>query len=202
MFGDVTCDDVFRIETRRLWLRWPKFADAAAIEAIASLHEVAKMTARVPHPYPAGEAARFIGQVRATNAAGASLDLAITEKTGARALVGMIGLDACPPDTAGLGFIVAPAHWGKGYASEAAAAMIDAAFRLTRARAVASCVLTGNAASARVHAKCGFVPLGPGEMDAPARGRRVAVERFSLSRKLWQGERASVDDRQPEGCCA
>ena len=202
MFGDVTRDDVFRIETRRLWLRWPKLADAAAIEAIASLHEVAKMTARVPHPYPAGEAARFIGQVRATNAAGAGLALAITEKSGARSVVGMIDLDASPPDKVSLGFIIAPAHWGKGYASEAAAAVIDAAFRLTRARAVASCAFNGNAASARVHAKCGFVPLGPCEMDVPLRGGSVTVERFSLSRELWSRERSGVDAHQLLSCCA
>lgn len=202
MFGDVTRDDVFRIETRRLWLRWPQLADAAAIEAIASLLAVANMTARVPHPYPAGEAARFIGQVRASNAAGAGFNLAMTEKTGARAVVGMIGLDASPPDKLDLGFMVAPAHWGKGYASEAARAITDAAFRLTRARAVSSCVFAANAASARVHAKCGFAALGPCEMDAPLRGGRVAAECFSLSRKQWAGGRSGVEARQLAGCCA
>ena len=29
MFPDLTRDDVFRLETRRLWLRWPRAADAA-----------------------------------------------------------------------------------------------------------------------------------------------------------------------------
>lgn len=202
MFGEVTRDDVFRIETRRLWLRWPRPADAAAVEAIASQHAVAKMTARIPHPYPAGEAARFVAQVRASNAAGTGLDFTITQKTGARAVVGMIGLDVGAPDKVSLGFMVAPAHWGNGYASEAVLAIVDAAFRLTPARVVASCVFAGNAASARVHAKCGFVSLGPGEMDVPLRGGRVAVERFLLSRKLWSGEPAGVEARAPEACGA
>ena len=200
MFGEVTRDDIFRIETRRLWLRWPRLADAAAIEAIASLHAVAKMTARIPHPYPDGEAARFVAQVRESNAAGAGLDLAITEKTGARALVGMIGLNVGVLDKLCLGFMVAPAHWGKGYASEAARAIIDAAFQLTPARSVASCVFAGNAASARVHAKCGFVALGPCDMDVPLRGGRVAVEQFSLSRKLWLGERMPLRSREAADC--
>jgi RimJ/RimL family protein N-acetyltransferase len=202
MFGEVTRDEVFRIETRRLWLRWPRLADAAAIQAIASLHAVAKWTARVPHPYPLGEAARFVAQVRESNAAGTGLDLAITEKTGARSVVGMIGVDVGTPNKVSLGFIVAPSHWGKGYASEAVRAIIDAAFQLTPARTVVSCVFAGNAASARVHEKCGFVALGPCEMDVPLRGGRVAVERFSLSRKLWACERPGVDAPQLEGCCA
>ncbi len=28
MFPDLTRDDVFRIETKRLWLRWPRIQDA------------------------------------------------------------------------------------------------------------------------------------------------------------------------------
>ena len=31
MFPDLTRDDVFRLETRRLWLRWPRLADVQAI---------------------------------------------------------------------------------------------------------------------------------------------------------------------------
>ena len=32
MFPEIAKDDVFRIETRRLWLRWPRLADAPAME--------------------------------------------------------------------------------------------------------------------------------------------------------------------------
>ena len=60
MFPDLTRDDIFRLETERLWLRWPRASDAAAITAFASLPEVAQMTDAIPHPYPAGEADRFI----------------------------------------------------------------------------------------------------------------------------------------------
>ena len=35
MFPDLTRDDVFRLETRRLWLRWPRLADAQAIVRLA-----------------------------------------------------------------------------------------------------------------------------------------------------------------------
>ena len=199
MFGELTRDDVFRIETRRLWLRWPRASDAAAIAAFASLREVAQMTARVPHPYPPGAAALFIAQTQATNAAGAGLDLVITEKRGAREPVGCVGL-ASEDGKLSLGFIVAPAHWGKGYASEAARVMINAAFLLTQTPAVTSCVFAGNPASTRVHAKCGFVSLGPCRLDVPLRGRIVEVERFSLSRKLWASDRPGVRHSESASC--
>src|SRR3712207_4191950 len=51
MFPDLTRDDVFRLETRRLWLRWPRHADCQAIVRLAGEKAVADMTARIPHPY-------------------------------------------------------------------------------------------------------------------------------------------------------
>ena len=48
MFPDLTRDDVFRLETRRLWLRWPRQADAQAIVRLAGEKSVAEMTARLP----------------------------------------------------------------------------------------------------------------------------------------------------------
>jgi RimJ/RimL family protein N-acetyltransferase len=52
MFPDLARDDVFRLETARLWLRWPRAADAPAIHRYCSRWEVAQFTARIPHPYP------------------------------------------------------------------------------------------------------------------------------------------------------
>ena len=52
MFPDLARDDVFRLETPRLWLRWPRICDAAAIHKFCSQWEVARYTARIPHPYP------------------------------------------------------------------------------------------------------------------------------------------------------
>ena len=45
MFPDLTADDIFRIETKRLWLRWPRASDAPTITSFVSLAQVARMTA-------------------------------------------------------------------------------------------------------------------------------------------------------------
>ena len=68
MFPDLARDDVFRLETPRLWLRWPRICDAAAIHRFCSRWEVARYTARIPHPYPPGSAERFIYAAREANA--------------------------------------------------------------------------------------------------------------------------------------
>src|SRR5208337_3137110 len=94
MFPDLTCDDVFRLETKRLWLRWPRATDAAAIAEFAAKAEVAQMTAEIPHPYPPQEAGRFIFEARAENAAGGALHLALTHKAAARALIGVASAHA------------------------------------------------------------------------------------------------------------
>ena len=51
MFPELTRDDVFRLETRRLWLRWPRMADATAILKLAGEKAVAEMTASDVAPY-------------------------------------------------------------------------------------------------------------------------------------------------------
>ena len=78
MFPDLARDDVFRLETARLWLRWPRASDAAAIHRFCCLWEVARFTARIPHPYPPGSAERFIYAAREANASGRDLTLVMT----------------------------------------------------------------------------------------------------------------------------
>ena len=88
MFPDISCDDIFRLETARLWLRWLRASDATAITAICGVPEVAQMTASIPCPYPVGEAERFILQARGATAGGDALILAVTAKNRARTLIG------------------------------------------------------------------------------------------------------------------
>lgn len=81
--------------------------------------------------------------------------LAVTEaETGT--LIGRAGIIDAPdwPEPE-LGYTFAAAAWGRGYASEAAGAIRDWAWRCLRPRSLYSYVKRGNAASARVAAKLG-----------------------------------------------
>src|SRR5208283_2748419 len=108
MFPDLARDDVFRLETQRLWLRWPRICDAPAIQRFCGLWEVARFTARMPHPYPPGSAERFIYAAREANASGRDLTLVMTPFKGKRDVVGSISLESRGADRLTLGFALAP----------------------------------------------------------------------------------------------
>ncbi len=190
MFPDIARDDVFRLETRRLWLRWPRVADAKAIERYSSRWEVAKMTSRIPHPYPPGEAERFIFTAREANALGRDLILVIAPIRGKREPIGMISLESRLQGRLTIGYALAPEVWGKGLATEAAAAALEAGFILTEAIEMLASAHVENPASRRVLDKCGFAHTGAGLEGAPARGGMVPCDRFRLERAVWASRRA------------
>lgn len=195
MFPDLTCDDIFRLETKRLWLRWPRAGDAPAVKSFASLAETARMTASIPHPYPPGEAERFIFRARADNANGQALVLAIVQKNDARQGGGpAVGLVSATLSDAGeieLGFMLAPTLWGRGYATEAVRALIEALFALTKAERLLASARAENPASRRVLEKCGFAYVDLGLDLLPARGGLHSCDRFQLCRKRWAASRLS-----------
>lgn len=184
MFPELVRDDVFRIETRRLWLRWPTAGDAEAVTDFAADKTVAEMTSSVPHPYPDGEAARCIETWRSANASGQAQHLVLTLKDGHRRAFGCVGFKPTPAGLT-LGYMLAPARSGQGYATEAAQAMVDAAFTLTREPQLHASARVVNPASRRVLEKCGFRYEGTTLHHAPARGGMLSCDVFRLDRRTW-----------------
>jgi RimJ/RimL family protein N-acetyltransferase len=190
MFPDLARDDVFRLETPRLWLRWPRICDAAGIHKFCSQWEVARYTARIPHPYPPGSAERFIYASREANASGRELTLVMAPIRGKSDAIGSISLESRGADRLALGFALAPEAWGKGLATEAAEAMIDTAFGLTPTVEILASVRVENETSKGVLEKCGFALVGTGLQGAPARGGMVECHSFRLARADWAGATA------------
>ncbi len=194
MFPDLTRDDVFRLETRRLWLRWPRHADGAALVRLAGEKLVAEMTARIPHPYTPDHATTFVFEARKGNALGRALTMAVAPRKAPTQLIGMIGIEPGPEDgRPHLGYWIGAPHWGRGYATEAARALVDAWFAYTEADALAANARIVNPASRRVLEKCGFTPAGIGGMACPARGGVLPVDRFVLERRAWAGLKPWAD---------
>jgi 8-oxo-dGTP diphosphatase len=173
-----------RIETARLVLRAVTPADASWIERYVSDWEVARYTARIPHPYPAGGAVDFIRNIDP----GAELILAM-ERRDDREPVGLISVEPREPGVLETGFWIGKPFWGRGYASEALKAVAQHVFLKTDASSLMATANPDNRASIRVQEKAGLAYTGMIEIDAPARGRRVRVERRSLSRDLWEKQR-------------
>jgi RimJ/RimL family protein N-acetyltransferase len=196
MFPDLTSDDIFRIETRRLWLRWPRASDIASITSFASLAQVARMTALIPHPYPPGEAERFIMKARAENANGSALILAITRKGSAGQTIGLLGAYGTATADIEFGYILAPPYWSKGFTTEAVKALTRTVFSLTRANRILANSRVDNLASRRVLEKTGFSYVDTGLDLLPARGGLHPCDRFQLDRKTWAAGKRAGDEKR------
>jgi RimJ/RimL family protein N-acetyltransferase len=187
MFPDLTRDDVFRLETRRLWLRWPRLADVQAIVRLAGEKAVAEMTARIPHPYPPEDAERFVFHARKSNADGEGLQLAITPKGKPNCAIGMVGIGPSPEDgRSSLGYWLGTPYWGQGYATEAARALIDAFFAYGEEPELTAAARVINPGSRRVLEKCGFAYVGSGLSELKARGGFYPADHFRLDRRAWE----------------
>ena len=192
MFPDIARDDVFRLETRRLWLRWPRLSDAPAIERYCAKWEVARYTARIPHPYPKGSAERFVFAAREGNTLGRDLAMMVTPLGAPARVLGAISLERRGSDRLTLGYALAPEAWGRGYGTEAGRAIVDAAFALSAVVEIDASVRVENPASARVLEKIGFVRVGRGLRGAPARGAMVECDAYVLPRNDWTARREAA----------
>lgn len=192
MFPDIAKDDVFRLETRRLWLRWPRLSDAAAIERYCANWQVARWTARIPHPYPKGSAERFVYGAREANSLGRDLTLVAAPIQTPTKAVGAISLERRGADRLTLGYALAPEAWGRGFATEAVGAMVKAAFALSEVAEIEASVQVENLASRRVLEKAGFTHIGRGLRGAPARGAMVECDAFAYKRADWTARHAAA----------
>ena len=193
MFPDLTRDDVFRIETRRLWLRWPTARDAESVARLAGDPAVARMTARIPSPLPPHEAETFVLRARAGNAAGDGLIMAVCRRASPAHAVGIVGIEPRPETSLPhLGYWLGRPCWGEGLMSEAATAMVEAFFAYAGGRELASSAMVDNPASRRVLEKCGFVPEGEGRFFSLARNEAVAAQAFRLDRAGWLAGRPAA----------
>lgn len=191
MFKDITRDDVYRIETQRLWLRWPKLTDAPAIANALADRRIADMTSRIRHPYPEADAETFVFSTRKNNHDGTGLGLVITPKDKPNQVIGALSLS---PDSAAasalvLGYWIRVDQWGHGFAREAATSMTQTGFMLSRADALHATVKPDNEASHRILARIGFHKTGQESRFMPARDREELVDCFRLAKSEWRDGR-------------
>lgn len=193
MFPDLTRDDVFRIETKRLWLRWPRARDAEAIVRLAGEREVAEMTARIPHPIDPSGIDGFLIETRRSNTEGKSLVMALALRSAPTVLVGLISIEPDhEADGPHLGYWLGRPYWGAGLMSEAARAMIDAFFGYAGGSVLNSHALLANPASRRVLEKTGFEEGEARMRYFPARGGNRPVHCFRLDRAGWARQCADI----------
>jgi ribosomal-protein-alanine N-acetyltransferase len=142
------------VSTDRLTLRRPVAADVEAIFDYTSDPVVTRLLGWPQHTTVADthDFLRFSDQAWAAGPG----PYVIVDDGG---VVGSTGLEVETPHRAATGYVLAQRVWGRGYATEVAAAMVALAAELGIVRLYALCH-TENRASARVLAKAGFACEG------------------------------------------
>src|SRR4030088_1343463 len=116
------------LQTERLTLRLHARSDIAALMPLIGAREVAATTLRIPYPYTEADAQDFIAgtQEELLNGCGLRLGIVVRESD---TLCGGVGLRVEPDHRrAELGYGIGVLYWGKGYATEAARALVQYGF--------------------------------------------------------------------------
>lgn len=144
------------LETDRLTLRPFTLDDAPRVQALAGDRAIADTTLHIPHPYAEGAAEAWIGTHASEFQAGKSVVFAVAVRD-TDALVGAIGLTLNSNDArAEMGYWIGKPYWNRGYATEAAHAVLDYAFNELELNRVHASYLSRNPASGRVMEKLGM----------------------------------------------
>jgi [ribosomal protein S5]-alanine N-acetyltransferase len=160
------------LESDRLILRPPRPADIAAMTVWLSDYDVARMTARVPHPYSEADAEDFI-------ALAPKHRFVITRKDSGLFL-GMTGIHT--DEECEFGYWLGKPFWGLGYATEAASRLMQYAFEELGLTQICAGWYHDNPASGHVLAKLGARHNGSKMRDCAARGRAVLCHDMLLTR--------------------
>ena len=172
------------IQTERLVLRAPRAQDAKTIAALVNDRRIAENTLRIPHPYGIADAQRFITGVNASS--GETVFLIVRRDD---TVLGACGVAERPGDSPELGYWLAVAFWGNGYATEAARAVIDYAFDDLGYEMLHAGARASNPASRRVLEKCGFEWTGVELYRIRSLASSAPFDRFRLERRRWMRAR-------------
>lgn len=181
------------IQTRRLNLRPLNRDDAARVALLANDRDVARMTARLPHPYSLSDAEQWIAMHIDSRARGEEFAFAVT--TPSLGLIGSCGvgrraIDAHAPSPFSpevvdpeveaweIGYWLGRPYWGMGFATEAAQAVMDWASVELDAQVFTAGHFHDNPASGKVLRKLGFAPAGWSDAKSLAREHSAPARRY------------------------
>lgn len=145
-------------KTRHLVLRPFTPEDITSLMALAGDKSIADTTISVPHPFTSQAAREWLEQGQRALAEGRTIRFAVERGE----LIGSAELRAIDREhnQAELSFWIGRPYWGNGYATEAAQAMLEIAFRELKLNRVHAHHMVRNPSSGRVLEKLGLVQEG------------------------------------------
>ena len=166
--------------------------DLKDLVALAGNWQVARWLSRLPHPYTEADGREWIARVRQKHDAGQPRVFAIAAKESDR-LIGGGGLDGNTVgdnEAAELGYWLVEPYWGRGFAREMVAALIDYGFRMLGLETIQAITDPGNAASQKVLLACGLTRAGEIDLVEPTRASGATnVPLFRVLRKVFEGKK-------------
>ncbi len=180
---DITCEI---LTTRSLILRPLEKDDAREITALANNINVASMLESMPYPYFEKDALKFIEANTCVENTGCTYAI-IESRTGI--LVGICGLHQGHKrfGLPYIGYWLGEPHWGKGYATEAARALVDFFFKAGKQDELLFSVLNQNVASRRVIEKCGGKYWKQDMVKTAAIAEQRKLDHYRITRESWMG---------------
>lgn len=153
-------DNVKTITTKRLRLRLFDKSDAANVAGLCNNYNIYKSTMYLPFPYKVEDAVSWIDRHADNFKAERSYEFAITDKETGE-LFGAIALSHNHHFNNGeLAYWIGEEFWGNGYATEAAEALLQFAFKVKSYHKVFARYFASNPASGKVMEKLGMKKEG------------------------------------------
>ncbi len=177
------------IHTRRLILRVPVAADLVAISRLINDPAIAQNTGLIRYPYPVISGRRWIATIHAAAGPSFHMPYLLTLRSNPRLIAGAVGITAKKSGIPTIGYWVAKPYRRRGFASEAARAMIQLAFSRSGVTAVAASARTSNTASQRVLEGTGMRRVGYGRIKSVQLARYVPSFIYRLDRTAWENDR-------------
>lgn len=172
-----------RIETARCLLRLPELDDAPAISRYCGEYDVAKNTARIPHPYPSLGAEMWVLITRAAWTPQGNQSLTVEHEG---AVIGGGGVFRRTPNADWeIGYWIGRPWWGQGFATEIGQALVELGTQTLGASRLIAGHYDDNPASGRVLEKLGFGYTGKAE-------HLFAMARMGKARSLDMVREAAV----------
>ncbi len=158
------------IRTENLLLRPGWVDDAPALTEAFAREDVVMTLAKAPWPYRLDDAVDYLSRERSSHEADLLIFLRPARGVGGTPrLIGGVGI-ADRDGASELGYWIVPSLWGRGYATEAARAVVAAARHSLRIDRLVSGHFIDNPASGAVLLKLGFVATGEELRDCRAAG--------------------------------
>jgi len=172
--------------TQRLVLRPFSLADVPTIVTLAGDWDIAFNTLSVPHPYTEEHAVQWIRQQAVQWEQKQAINFAIAHSD--NTVVGSIGLGLVPSfNLAELGYWVGKPYWGKGYATEAARALVNFGFEKLSLHRIQATHFGNNPASGRVMQKVGLLYEGCRRQHTLKWGEYRDIKLYGMVREDWEG---------------